>query len=246
MSECTNPDVQDLLPEFVAGALPDAERVEVEVHLSACALCREDVALLETVQRVRPAAPALDIAAIVAALPAPPAARREPPVLRVLTATADVPPSMARTGRRSEPAHRERGTRSWWSGPGLRVAAVLTLVALGGLSLEIARRGQSAITDGDVNGQVVLTDDAFVVAEADLEALPRPYEDGVTPVVPVVAVAPSVLPVQELPEYSDDELALLLARLEAWDGSVAVDPPDPSLPPSSEPPDGDSMTGGAR
>lgn len=227
MSECTNHDVQDLLPEFVAGVLPATERAEVEGHLAVCVPCRDDVAVLEAVRGARPVAPALDLASIVAALPAPPTTRDDVPTLRVITAPS-APPSIARATRP------RRVARTWWSGPGLRTAAALTLVALGGLSVAIARRGPLALTEGDAQGNVVLTDAPLVVADRPAVDGPRPYSDDVVPIVPVVAVAPAVLPIQELPDYTEAELAHLLEQLERWDGAPSVETTDPSLLPPGD------------
>ena len=227
MSECTNHDVQDLLPEFVAGVLPASERAEVEGHLAVCVPCRDDLAVLEAVRGARPVAPALNLASIVAALPAPPTVRESAPMLRVITSPA-APPSMARATRP------RRVARTWWSGPGLRAAAALTLVALGGLSVAIARRGTLAITDGDAQGNIVLTDAPLVVADLPVREAPRPYSEDVVPIVPVVAVAPAVLPVQELSDYTEAELAHLLDQLERWDGAPSVDITDPTLPPPGD------------
>jgi hypothetical protein len=243
MSECANIDVQDLLPEYVAENLSARERIEVEVHLSACASCRDDVRVLQAVQRARPVAPAVDIAAIVAALPGPVAAApAETPGrgLRVVTGTPEprrpMAPSMQAAGRRA--ATRPSGSRSsWLTGAGFRAAAALTLVALGGLSVSIARRGQMAITEGDALGSVVLSDAPMVIADA-----PIPYDEGVAPIVPVVAVAPSVLPVQELSDYTEEELALLLEHLDAWDGALSVDVVEP---PVSRQPNDSVRDGGA-
>jgi hypothetical protein len=244
MSECLNLDVQDLLPEFAAGLLPASDRVMVEVHLSSCSACAEDVRLLEAVRRARPVVPHIDVAAIVAALPAPPSAVPEVPTLRVITGNpAAPPPSVVRPSRRQDApaAAASRAKRSWWSGPGLRVAAMLTVVALGGLSLEIARRGQSALSD--TTDAVVLSDAPMIVADGSDVNAPRPYADDVTPIVPVVAVAPSVLPVQELSEYTEEELALLLARLEAWDGAPTVEPDAGLVPPAGDSSRGDTTRG---
>lgn len=246
MSECFNLDVQDLLPEFAAGVLPASDRVMVEVHLSSCPACAEDVRILEAARRARPVVPPLDVAAIVAALPAPPSVSREVPTLRVVTGNpAAPPPSVVRPSRRQDTPSvaSNRASRSWFRGPGLRVAAMLTVVALGGLSLEIARRGQSALTDADAMNTVILSDAPMIVADGSDGAAPRPYADDVTPIVPVVAVAPSVLPVQELSEYTEEELTLLLARLEAWDGAPTVDPDGAAVPPSGDSSRGDSTRG---
>lgn len=224
MIECANTDVQDLLPEFVAEMLGASERLEVELHLSACSACRADVEVLRAVHRARPEPASINVAGIVAALPKPPRAAPAPRERAFQVVTGDAPavaPSMRTTGRapqRSRPVTRGLTTGS------MRMAAALTLVALGGLSVSIARRGQLAITETPV-----LSDAEFVVAQAYI-----PYADDVDPIVPVVPLAPAVLPIQELSDYSDDELALLLDQLDAWDGAPSVDVIDPLAPPLND------------
>ncbi len=233
MTECTNFDVQDLLPEYVADTLSARERVEVEVHLSACAACCADVDVLQAVQRARPVVAEPDVAAIVAALPAPPRASEEsrPPAdarpFRVITGDLAVPSMQAAAPRRRTVS--AAGQRSWFTGTGMRAAAALTLLALGGLSVAIARNGQRAIIEADAQGVAVLSDSPMVLADA-----PMPYGPEDEPIIPVVALAPSVLPVQELPDYTDEELALLLDQLDAWDGAPSVDVIDPTSPPSND------------
>lgn len=112
MFDCANVEMRELLPEFAAGTLdaPTCERIEE--HLASCAECTSE---LETVRLVRLAfgrAPLVNTSAIVAALPKPVGVPR--PV-------------------------RAAGTRAarWvdW-----RIAAALTMMAIGGLSLAVTRR----------------------------------------------------------------------------------------------------------
>jgi hypothetical protein len=100
----------------------------------------------------------------------------------------------------------------------VRYAAVLTLVAVGGLSMVIANRSPASLTDVAADTPVVMTDSPMELASA-----PAPYSPDRTPVEAVVSVAPAVLPIQELSDYSDEELALLMEQLEAWDGAPPVD-----------------------
>jgi anti-sigma factor RsiW len=66
--------MRDRLPEYVLGALSASERAEVEAHVERCADCADEVALIRAADRAF-VAPRVDVAAIVAALPAPPALR---------------------------------------------------------------------------------------------------------------------------------------------------------------------------
>lgn len=221
MIECANSDVQDLLPEFAADMLGANDRIEVEVHLSACSACRADVEVLRVIQRARSVPAAINVAAIVAALPKPHASVSAPRERAFRVSTGEVPavaPSMRTVGRTAPrsrtPVSRGLGASS------MRMAAALTLLALGGLSVSIARRGQPTLNDG---GVPVLSDTEFVIAQAAM-----PYDDY--PIEAHVPLAPSVLPIQELSDYSDEELSLLLDQLDAWDGAPSVDVIDPSAP----------------
>ncbi len=77
MTDCPDGLMRDQLPEYVHGTLAAAEAARVDGHLEVCAACREEVALLQTVRAVAAhRTPAMDVAAIVAALPAAPVAIR--------------------------------------------------------------------------------------------------------------------------------------------------------------------------
>src|SRR5512140_1830353 len=66
MNDCPNADVRDLLPD----RLDEAARAMVESHLEGCADCRAELALLRDVRASLRRAPALNVAAIAAAIPA--------------------------------------------------------------------------------------------------------------------------------------------------------------------------------
>lgn len=226
MIECANIDVQDLLPEFAADVLGASERVEVELHLSVCPACRVDLEVLRTVHQARPVPATVNVAAIVAALPRAvrdvPAPRER--ALRIVT--GEVPamaPSMRTTARTAKPA---RTVSRWFSASSLRMAAALTLVAVGGLSVSMARRGAPSLADGTTP---VLSEAQFVIAQSTV-----PYADGSDPIEAHVPLAPAVLPIQELSDYTDAELSLLLDQLDAWDGAPSVDVLDPSVPPLND------------
>lgn len=69
MTDCRNGEMRDLLPDLLHGRLAPARRVEVEAHVASCADCREELALLGLVRGAM-RVPAMDVKAIVAALPA--------------------------------------------------------------------------------------------------------------------------------------------------------------------------------
>lgn len=80
MTDCPNGVMRDLLPEYARGVLEGERRAQVAAHVAACVLCREELALLERVEvALSRGAPRVDVAAIVAALPKPPAVVRAVP-----------------------------------------------------------------------------------------------------------------------------------------------------------------------
>jgi len=74
MTECPDGLMRDQLPEYVHGTLSADAAARVDRHLEGCASCRHEVVVLKSVRAVAALrTPAVDVSAIVAALPAPPA-----------------------------------------------------------------------------------------------------------------------------------------------------------------------------
>jgi anti-sigma factor RsiW len=69
MTDCPNGELRDLLPGLLHGRLEDADRRMVEAHLARCADCRAELELLRQLRGTLRRAPAVDVAAIVAAIP---------------------------------------------------------------------------------------------------------------------------------------------------------------------------------
>ncbi|MFP5356090.1 MAG: anti-sigma factor family protein [Gemmatimonadota bacterium] len=123
-TDCSNIEMRELLPDFLHDTLSASERARVEAHLATCAECAAEHALLESARRAMAGlrVPRVDTAGIVAALPRPMA------------------PAV---GRR-----RTVGQRS----PLLfRLAAAITFISLGGISVAIARTyfGEAPVTAVD-------------------------------------------------------------------------------------------------
>jgi anti-sigma factor RsiW len=68
MNDCRNGDMRDLLPGYVHGTLPQADRLAVAAHLASCVDCAAEAALIEAASRAFPT-PAIDIEKIVRSLP---------------------------------------------------------------------------------------------------------------------------------------------------------------------------------
>jgi hypothetical protein len=116
MFDCANVQMRELLPELVAGSLDAAARARLEEHLAGCAECASELETLRLVRAAFASAPVIDANRIVAALPKPVAA--------------------ARVSRRAAPVKR------WldW-----RIAAALTTITVGGLSLAVSERVHPSI-----------------------------------------------------------------------------------------------------
>ena len=69
MTDCPNAEIRDLLPDLVHGRLDAATRSDVERHVRDCDECAAEVKLLRDLRSALHAAPQVDVAAIVAAVP---------------------------------------------------------------------------------------------------------------------------------------------------------------------------------
>lgn len=111
MTDCSNVEVRDLLPDLVSGMLAPADVKMVEAHLLDCTDCAEEVELLRVVYALRPSAKPIDVPSVVASLPKPP--------YKV----------------RSISPRRVSHVQLW------RMAAALATVTLGGLSWQMIKSG---------------------------------------------------------------------------------------------------------
>ncbi len=72
MTDCTNSETRDALPDLLNGRLSELDTATMTAHVESCPACREELELLREVRRSAPLAPSIDAARIVAALPAYP------------------------------------------------------------------------------------------------------------------------------------------------------------------------------
>lgn len=173
MSDCTNLEIHERLPEYLHGRLGALEIRWVETHVASCAECGNELSLLRSVRQAYDYVPAVHVAAIVGALPRPRPARRR-----------------------------------WTSTPVLlRIAAVVSFVSLGGISLATLR----GVLDRGANG---MTDTAVVLNRSEDTARGPIAIDG----GPTISFGGGV---------SDLEADDLLALLSAVDGLEAAPPADP-------------------
>ena len=114
MFDCADVEMRELLPDLAAGSLDDATRARVEHHVASCAECASELETLRLVRSAYAATPSVDVQRIVAALPkAMPLPERVPG------------------------GHPVKRWIDW------RVAAALTMISVGGLSLAVAHRRSS-------------------------------------------------------------------------------------------------------
>lgn len=115
MFDCADVEMRELLPDLAAGSLDDSTRARVEHHVASCTECASELETLLLVRSAYAATPSVDVQRIVAALP-----KAQP---KALPLSARVPAGQP--------------VKQWidW-----RVAAALTMISVGGLSLAVAHR----------------------------------------------------------------------------------------------------------
>jgi len=116
VNDCRNAEIRDQLPDLLHDRLSAGARAAVLVHVDSCAECRDELALLRGVHRALVmATPRIDTSRIVSALPKPGA---------------------------SVQLRSSRPSRSRWTD--WRVAATITVVALGGMSVALLTRSSDS------------------------------------------------------------------------------------------------------
>ena len=220
MTDCSNAEIRDLLPDYVHDQVSVTDLARVELHVASCADCAEELALLQTVLALRPQTRAVNVADIVASLP-------KPGQFTAVMAPDDVR-AAAVAGVRDIASARSAAWKTRTFGNWRAVAAV-AVMTVGALSFTLARQGAES------NGLAPLTDSA-TVAELELpgaaiggdNALQDSANRGANP-------SRVSLSVGDPSDYSDEELEAMMARLDKWDGSASADPLPtvPILPPGS-------------
>lgn len=69
MTECSDPEVRNYLPDLMHGHLGDVDASTLTAHVEGCRACAIELALLREVRATAPLAPRIDVAGIVASLP---------------------------------------------------------------------------------------------------------------------------------------------------------------------------------
>ena len=210
MSECTNGEMRDLLPELVSGRLGAEMQLAVEAHVAECGECTEELALLRSLRPVLMGGPVVDTARIAAAV------RAQVPAARAREAT-----------RRAAP----------WR-IALAAAALLAVSAIG-YAVVIRSRGavpEFAGLPAPVAGTRDSADSAKAPAHGAPPSAPSPRRDAAPTRPRQLAVAPSHAPdtaiayasagvLDNLTGLSDDDVRTLTASL---DGISSVPDADPA------------------
>ncbi|HMN07369.1 MAG TPA: zf-HC2 domain-containing protein [Gemmatimonadaceae bacterium] len=186
-TDCSSIEMRELLPELLHDALPAPERERVEAHLAVCESCAAEFAVLRSARRAFAGlrVPAVDTAGIVAALPRP----------------------VAPAGRRPQPARRS---------PMLfRLAAAITFISLGGISVAVVRSFLGDAPATAVDSVMAWKDDSLsgmpTLARADTpRAASRAYSG--------LAVHPSIS------DLGDADLESLLGELDQLEAAPLAEP----------------------
>ncbi|MDP9178119.1 MAG: zf-HC2 domain-containing protein [Gemmatimonadota bacterium] len=212
MNDCLSAEMRDALPDVVHGKLDAAKLAEVEAHVAACDECAVELDLLRAVVASMPAAPAIDVQRIVAALPV--AAKQG---LLLHRGNGEAAFASDTSLRRPQ---------SVWSSPLLRVAAAVVIIAAGGLSLLVGR---------DVlNPEAQVGGNNRRVAVTGRPAAPPVSATTVVPSAPAVVESPPAgvpvagaragLLMSEVDGLSDEHLVALLSEMDSIDALPDVEP----------------------
>jgi anti-sigma factor RsiW len=213
MSDCTNGELRDLLPELLNGQLDEEMTREVEAHIASCEECTAELALLRSLRPALMRGPIVDARKIAAAVHAQ---------------TSAQPPRDATRPRISTP---------------VRVAiAAAALFAVSAIGYAVVRRGGAAeevavVHGGDTIPRAAVHETVTALAPAPIPVVVTPRSAPVHEPPQQVAVAPphGAAPISaattsdgvldNLSDLSDDDVRTLTASL---DGLSSVPDADPS------------------
>jgi anti-sigma factor RsiW len=219
MSDCTNGELRDLLPELMHGRLDAHVQRAVEAHVAVCPVCAEELALLRSLRTSLTRGPLVDARRIAAAV------------------NVRVSPASARAGQRK---------RTPWR-IALAAAALLAASGVGYavVSRDHARAPEVAVTTqrpaprGDDSGHIPRVIVPPIVAPSPRGAPMTPKLPPEVAVAPPHVAAPTTAPTTvtasagvlgNLSDLSDDDVRALTASL---DGLSSV--PDAESAPVVDP-----------
>jgi len=202
MNDCQNAAIRDQLPELLHDRLEPATRTVVLAHVDGCGDCRSELELLREVQTMLVArTPRVDIQYVVGALPLAP---------------------------RSAPARPLARHRTWadW-----RIAAAVTVLAVGGGSLAVLHRDASPVAP--VTNQAVATPAVNSPASvAEVPGMPTAtpaastMKSATSTVATAGAATAGIAMTGRLDDLSDEQLQTLLEQVGDLQ-AVPITEPDP-------------------
>lgn len=196
MRDCSNVEVREVLPDFARGELAEPARAAVLAHLDGCDACRAEVAVLRAVRGAF-AAPRVDVSRIVGALPATPA-----PAVVTAPTRADVV---------SLEAHRAARTPRHTFGGWRRAAAIVAVLVGGGVTYGMLADGEKP--------QLVASDPRTAPVAESVAPSPQVVAAGTS------ASAPAAIGLGGVAgDLTSEELELVLASLETFDGVPTTEP----------------------
>jgi anti-sigma factor RsiW len=187
MSDCTNLDMRDLIPDFARGALTGPPLAALERHLATCASCRTELALVQNAQRVLSVAPPVNTSRIAAAVVRASVRQRMPSVSpsskRVWLAAASIV-AVAGAAALALSVVRRPDVRDV---PPV-VAEVERPAAPGPIAPESAATPVRSTPRSPVRAEIVIADGVSDLADAELESLLRVLDrlDGQLDVEPTM------------------------------------------------------------
>jgi anti-sigma factor RsiW len=213
MSDCTNGELRDLLPELVNGRLDAETRQSVEAHIASCAECADELALLRALRPALMREPAIDAQRIAAAVRAQAA-------------------GTARSASRA-PARQRIATR--WR-VAIAAGALLAIGALGFVANAHRMLGAPEVAVAPTSASDVRDTGTPPPAAAETAHAPiaaPPQEIAVAPSHPTPSAPPTVAStgvVEYVSDLSDEELRALTASLDTL-SSVPDADPSPGIDP---------------
>lgn len=218
MTDCSNAEIRDLLPDYVHDQLSVTDHARVKQHVVSCADCAEELVLLQTVLAVRPQVTLPNVADIVARLPKP--GQFTTVTLPDNTRVAAIE-GVRDIATAKSVVRKSNGFRNW------RAIAAVAVFAVGAASLTMLQKGVSS-------GELAPLSDSATVADLQLNngANANLRNDSA---LNTAKQSNIVLSVGDPSEYTDDELDAFMSSMDKWDGSASADPLPvvPILPPGS-------------
>jgi anti-sigma factor RsiW len=194
MSECTNGELRDLLPELVNGRLSAEMRHTVEAHVASCAECAEELALLRSLRPALMRAPAIDTDRIAAAV-------------------------RAHTGGAARPAPVRGGIATRWK---VAIAAA-ALIAVGTLGYAASTRRASGTQSVAVTHTPTVTVPRTAPVQTPPQRVAMAPPRATPPFAPPVTVASTGV-LDNLSDLSDDDVRTLTASLDTLSSVPDADP----------------------